>query len=951
MALPTTPGQTVQSNQPAGTYSTTRANPEAFGAGIGRGLSSLGQSLGVQADTMAELALKEGQIKTRNDMFQAGIQLDNQVREKLYDPQSGIMQRKGGNAIGSAKEMDEFLEKKRGEMLAGIQHPELRAKMDELWARSAAPVKDQLMRHEFGELQTYKADTQKGQLLSAMQDAYNNYDDPAAIEAAIAKTREVIGINTVGLPEEMTKVAEQESISGIHTAALKRMVMADPLKAQEYYEKKKGQIFGEDHVTIRQMLDPAITETRARGYVQGAFSTSQAAVELFGQSNADQAAALTPSLIQVESGGRADAESPVGASGVTQVMPNTAREIARELGHDYVSRLDDDEVKELLKTKPKLAIEYGQHYLSKQLKRFGGDAEAALIAYNAGAGVAEKWLQSGRNDAVLPDETKSYYRKVITGYQQGKGGRVTSVGQGRMTPDNWTLRNFRPEDLTAPTGPGAWVDAGTAVALDNFVGQFTEATGLRVKINEARDPNGNTAGRRRGTSDPNDNPHVENSQHLKGRAFDVQVQGWDDNQKKQFLAMARAAGFGGVGFYGDDGHLHIDTGPTRSWGPVPDWAKDSMNTPVGALPAGAAGSADPSPFDPVRGPGGSSSSSQSGPRPTLIDTTQPARSTIIDRLNQIVDPGERTRALQLAEIQFAKQDAQQKAEGDAAKQSAFDAVTQGMSPNDLPAELIRRLDASTMNTLFAYEKNRAAGDVPHDAKAWYQFRSMNEDDILQADIYGEYRNRFDDSHFDKAVEIQADIRKAREGDAASLAKVAGERSTSQILDATAKAMSLKEEGLATLGARFDQRLAVAQQAQGRELTAVEKQDIIDKLLIERTGGWNTYLMDIPREELGDYPLVESWEDVQHDDKQTLVRRYNEVFRSTPDEETALDIYNRALRQSLGAPQETWYGPEEEQNRVRSLLARAKGVASPDLLDPTEVDSFYGKWLDAFLLGD
>src|SRR5690606_34568142 len=110
-------------------------------------------------------------------------------------------------------------------------------------------------------------------------------------------------------------------------------------------------------------------------------------------------------------------------------------------------------------------------------------------------------------------------------------------------------------------------------ALDSVADRmYQRFPGFKIKINEETtgDPNQPTAGRRRGTSDPKDNPHVTNSQHVTGgTAFDVQIQGWSDEQKAAFLTEARQLGFSGVGFYGPGGHLHIDMGKERTWGVVP----------------------------------------------------------------------------------------------------------------------------------------------------------------------------------------------------------------------------------------------------------------------------------------------------------------------------------------------------------------------------------------------
>ncbi|MEO5587234.1 MAG: lytic transglycosylase domain-containing protein [Novosphingobium sp.] len=81
---------------------------------------------------------------------------------------------------------------------------------------------------------------------------------------------------------------------------------------------------------------------------------------------------ISPDLLEAvvwqESRWRTGAVSPVGARGLTQLMPGTARQMGVN-PHD-----------------PHANLEGGARYLRMQLDAFGGDVEKALAAYNAGPG-------------------------------------------------------------------------------------------------------------------------------------------------------------------------------------------------------------------------------------------------------------------------------------------------------------------------------------------------------------------------------------------------------------------------------------------------------------------------------------------------------------------------------------------------------------------------------------
>jgi soluble lytic murein transglycosylase-like protein len=66
------------------------------------------------------------------------------------------------------------------------------------------------------------------------------------------------------------------------------------------------------------------------------------------------------------------ARSGAGARGLLQLMPQTARMLGTS----------PDE--------PRASIRAGARYLSQLLKRFGGDLELALAAYNAGPTAVER---------------------------------------------------------------------------------------------------------------------------------------------------------------------------------------------------------------------------------------------------------------------------------------------------------------------------------------------------------------------------------------------------------------------------------------------------------------------------------------------------------------------------------------------------------------------------------
>jgi soluble lytic murein transglycosylase-like protein len=110
---------------------------------------------------------------------------------------------------------------------------------------------------------------------------------------------------------------------------------------------------------------------------------------------------LLHALVVVESAYRADARSPVGAYGLAQLMPGTARELG--------VRDPADPAKNVLG---------GADYLARQILRFG-DVRLALAAYNAGP---ERVARLGRVPRI--PETEAYVRSVVDCYLALTAGRA-----------------------------------------------------------------------------------------------------------------------------------------------------------------------------------------------------------------------------------------------------------------------------------------------------------------------------------------------------------------------------------------------------------------------------------------------------------------------------------------------------------------------------------------------
>lgn len=109
---------------------------------------------------------------------------------------------------------------------------------------------------------------------------------------------------------------------------------------------------------------------------------------------------LATSIGHIESGFNPSAKSKVGAIGTMQLMPETAKELK-------VDPMD-----------PAQNIKGGISYFKQHMDKYK-DPYVAAIAYNAGPGVADKYLKT-KDLSVLPDETLNYLEKLGNLYKTPK---------------------------------------------------------------------------------------------------------------------------------------------------------------------------------------------------------------------------------------------------------------------------------------------------------------------------------------------------------------------------------------------------------------------------------------------------------------------------------------------------------------------------------------------------
>jgi len=120
---------------------------------------------------------------------------------------------------------------------------------------------------------------------------------------------------------------------------------------------------------------------------------------------------LINAMVQAESAFDPNAKSPVGASGLMQLMPDTAEELGV---HDS--------------TNPEQNIDGGVRYIKQLQDKYKGNITHALMAYNWGMGNVDQYIadRAAGKKPRMPEETRNYVNKIKANVRSMQTNKTSS---------------------------------------------------------------------------------------------------------------------------------------------------------------------------------------------------------------------------------------------------------------------------------------------------------------------------------------------------------------------------------------------------------------------------------------------------------------------------------------------------------------------------------------------
>ena len=337
----------------------------------------MGDVLGGVADKYVDVF---AQAKQRADVAQAqdaSLQLSQISSDLLTNPDTGLLNMQGKNALGKGQEYVQQFDSQAQSIAASLPDEQARNAFLQQAHQQRIQFQTTAVRHEVGQVRQYEAGMQEGTLRSLAQQAIS----PGMFVPALMNARN--SIIAYGK-------AHGQSDEEIESNFVQWREQAANRASEAWYTPTYQQIMGPEGKI-------EVTDTP---------SESQ----------------LFSAMIWQESGGNQYGKdglplvSPKGAVGVAQVMEDTGPEAARLAGVPW------DRDKWLNDTRYNAKL--GQAYFSAQMKKYDNNPVLAVAAYNAGPGAVDGWIKQfgdPRTGAVsneqfaaaIPyDETRNYVAKV-----------------------------------------------------------------------------------------------------------------------------------------------------------------------------------------------------------------------------------------------------------------------------------------------------------------------------------------------------------------------------------------------------------------------------------------------------------------------------------------------------------------------------------------------------------
>ncbi|BHI40971.1 transglycosylase SLT domain-containing protein [Escherichia coli] len=359
---------------------------------------NVGDVLGDVAEQYAGIIAQAKQRANVAMAQEASLSLSQISSDLLNNPETGLLNLKGKNAIGKGQEYTQQFDAQVEQLAMSLPDEQARNAFMRQAQQQRIQFTTQAGRHEIGQVRQYEADMQDATLKNLSMQFRN---PTMANQAGLKAYHSIIAYGEAhGQSQEEI---EQNWVSWRENAANGA--------AEAWYVPMYQQMMGPNGKI-------EVTDTPSEAQLFSAIIWQESGGNQYGKDG-------TPLV------------SPKGAVGVAQVTEDTGPEAARLAGvpWDRDKWLND----------PRYNARLGQAYFGAQMKKYDNNPVLAVAAYNAGPGKVDGWIKqigdprtgevsNAQFAAAIPyDETRNYVAKVT-----GSAGAIP----GSATMENLIAQPF-----------------------------------------------------------------------------------------------------------------------------------------------------------------------------------------------------------------------------------------------------------------------------------------------------------------------------------------------------------------------------------------------------------------------------------------------------------------------------------------------------------------------------
>jgi hypothetical protein len=227
-----------------------QVSPQDFGSDIAQGLS-------VASRVVANQAFKEIEEGDRVAVTAAETQLSSWMNDRLFNPDTGILNRKGKDAFNLPATFGPEYDKKAQEIAATLSGPRQARAFEAIRGRRQVDFDETLNRHESAQRMEYYDSESSAAIEDSVRSAGNLFNDPRKIASELKRQEQVINdqARRNGWSEEERTHAIENYKSKTHVEVIDRMLaMKEKTMAKVYYTSVKKQLLGDDATRIERAL-------------------------------------------------------------------------------------------------------------------------------------------------------------------------------------------------------------------------------------------------------------------------------------------------------------------------------------------------------------------------------------------------------------------------------------------------------------------------------------------------------------------------------------------------------------------------------------------------------------------------------------------------------------------------------------------------------------------------